>query len=133
MSQKLNKGLIATKNSIERLLWFLANSNSLELSSEIGHFFAAQQDNFKKYIFEESTVSKLLNVNELIDNSKRVNPGPNTYMKSDVTDANELFKSRIFVRFKDFEVQSNIVASEIKEIDKSKWVEFLRLYTLLNI
>lgn len=133
MSQKLNKGLIVAKNSIERLLWFLANSSSLELNSEIGFFFAAQQDNFNKHIFNENTVLKLLDVNETIDQSLSTNPGPNAYMKSDKTDANELFKSRIFVRFKDFKIKSNLVATELEEIDKVKWEEFLRIYNLLKL
>lgn len=133
MSRKLDKGLLAAKNSIERLLWFLANSNCLELNSEIGYFFAAQQDNFNKYIFDESTVSKLLDLNETIDQSMLTNPGPNAYMQSDRTEANELFKSRIFVRFKDFELKSNLVTSELEKIDKLKWEEYLRMYNLLNL
>ena len=133
MAKKLNKGLIAAKNSIERLLWFLANSSSLNMNSEIGYFFAVQQDNFNKHIFEESTTSKLLDVNDLIAESKFTNPGPNAYMKSDRTESNELFKSRVFVRFKDFEVKSNLVVSEIKEVDRGIWEEFLRLYTVLKI
>ena len=54
-------------------------------------------------------------------------------MKADITEANELFKSRVFVRFKDFNVKSNVVASEIKEIDKATWEEFLRIYSLLKL
>jgi DEAD/DEAH box helicase domain-containing protein len=133
MAQKLNKGLIATKNSIERLLWYLANSNSLQMNSEIGYFFAVHQDQFNTAVFDESTVEKLLDVNEVIENSKYANAGPNAYMKSDRTEANELFKSRVFVRFKDFEVQSNLVATEVKEVNKTFWERFLRLYTLLNL
>ena len=133
MSQKLDKGLIKAKNSIERLLWFLANSNSLNMNSEIGHFFAAHQDNFNKFIFDERAVLKLLDVNETIQNSKSANPGPNVYMKSDCTEANELFKSRVFIRFKDFEVKSNLVADEVKQVDKGIWEEFLRLYTIFRI
>ena len=133
MTRKLDKGLLAAKNSIERLLWFLANSNSLELNSEIGHFFAAQQDDYRKYVFNESTVLKLLDVNETIDQSMLTNPGPNAYMQSDRTEANELYKSRVFVRFKDFEVQSNLEALEVKEVDKAKWEEFLRIYNLLKL
>ena len=133
MSQKLDKGLMTTKNSIERLLWYLVNSNSLELNSEIGHFFAVQQENFNRHIFDERNVSKLLNVDETIVESKLINPGPNAYMKSDRTEANELFKSRVFVRLKDFDFRANLVAADLENIDKAKWEEFLRMYNLLKL
>jgi len=42
----LNKSLLVTKNSIERLLWYLANSNNSNINSEIGHLFACLQDEF---------------------------------------------------------------------------------------
>jgi len=133
MSQKLNKGLIKAKNSIERLLWYLANSNSLNVNSEIGYYLAACQDEFSKYIFDEVTASNLLDISTTIHESAISKPGPNAYMKSDITEANELFKSRVFVRFKDFEIKSNLVAKEVKEIDRAIWEEFLRLYTILKI
>ncbi|MFD1162053.1 DEAD/DEAH box helicase [Hwangdonia seohaensis] len=133
MAQKLNKGLLKAKNSIERLLWFLANSNSLNINSEIGYFFAARQDEFNKYIFDEVVASKLLDVNTMISDGELAKPGPNAYMKSDVTEANELYKSRVFVRFKDFDIKSNLVTTEQKEIDKAIWEEFLRLYAILKL
>lgn len=133
MSQRLNRGLNKAKNSIERLLWFLANSNSMDLHSEIGYFFATRQDEFNKYIFDEESTLKLLDVNTMLHDFRIANPGPNVYMKSDITEANELFKSRIFIRFKDFDVKSNVVASKNKEIDKVLWEEFLRIYTLIKL
>jgi DEAD/DEAH box helicase domain-containing protein len=133
MSQKLNKGLIKAKNSIERLLWYLANSSSINLNSEVGYFLATLQDDFMKNIFTENSVEKLLDVNAMIKEISITSPSPNAYMKSDITEANELYKSRVFVRFKDFDVQSKLVTCSLKEIDKTKWEEFLRLYTILNL
>lgn len=133
MSQTLNKGLIKSKNSIERLLWFLANSYSLNIQSEVGYFIAAHQDEFKKYIFDEASVSKLLDFNTMIQEINLAPPAPNAYMKSDLTEANELYKSRVFVRFKDFVIKSNLVATDEKEIDKAIWEQFLRLFTILKI
>lgn len=132
MAQKLNKGLLSSKNSIERLLWFLANSNSINLKAEVGYLFAAHQDEFIKHIFEEQVVSTLLDVSSIVQDSDITKPGPNVYMKSDLTEANELFKSRIFVRFKDFDIKSNLVATELKEVDRAIWEEFLRLFTIFN-
>lgn len=133
MSQKLNKGLIKSKNSIERLLWYLANSSSININSEIGYLFAAHQDEYNKYIFDKKSVLKLLDVNTLHQDYESLNPGPNVYMKSDITEANELYKSRVFVRFKDFEIKSNLIASELKEIDKAIWEQFLRLYSIVGL
>ncbi|WP_418639544.1 DEAD/DEAH box helicase [Winogradskyella sp.] len=133
MSQKLNKGLLYSKNSIERLLWFLANSNSLSLNSEIGYFFAARQEEFNKYIFDEGSAIKLLDVKTTFQDFNLVKPGPNAYVKSDITEANELFKSRVFVRLKDFDVKSNLVTNELKKVDKTIWEDFLRLYSVLGM
>lgn len=133
ISPRLNKGLLNAKNSIERLLWFLANSSAINLNSELGYFFAARQDEFNKFIFDETITSKLLDVNSMVSDSELSKPGPNVYMKSDLTEANELFKSRVFVRFKDFDVKSNLVVIELKEIDKTIWEQFLRLYSILMV
>ena len=54
-------------------------------------------------------------------------------MKSDLTQANELFKSRIFIRFKDFNVKANIEAVDLKVINKELWEEFLRVYTIIKL
>lgn len=132
-SRELNKGLLQSKNSIERLLWYLSNSNNSHLNAEIGLLFASFQDEFGKVIIDEANAQKLLNPLSGVSDIERTKPGPNSYMKSDLTESNELFKSRVFVRFKDFNVKSNIVAKELKTIEKDLWEEFLRLYSLIKI
>ena len=132
-SRELNKGLLKTNNSVERLLWYLANSNNKNLNSEIGHLFASLQDEFKSFVVSEKQASILLDPTSSVSDIEMTKPGPDAYMKSDATEANELFKSRVFVRFQDFNVKSNLVALENKEIDKKLWEEFLRLYSLLKM
>ena len=133
VTRNLNKGLLQAKNSIERLLWYLANNNTSSINTEIGHLFASLQEEFGNFTIDEISAQNLLDPISSVSDINITKPGPDAYMKSDVTEANELFKSRVFVRFKDFNVKSNIVALDIKEIDKGLWEEFLRLYTLLKI
>ncbi len=90
-------------------------------------------DEYGKFTIDELSAQNLLDPTSSISDMAITKPGPDGYMRSDATEANELFKSRIFVRIKDFDVKSNIVAVELKEIDKGVWKEFLRLYTIIKL
>ncbi|MGH1386699.1 hypothetical protein [Kordia sp.] len=54
-------------------------------------------------------------------------------MRSDVTEATELFSARVFVRFKDFHVKANLTANTLSEIQKNEWETFLQLYSIMGM
>ena len=131
--RKLSKKVLQTKNSIERLLWYLSSSNKGTLNTEIGMLFASLQDEFAKFAIDEVSAQRLIDTSISVSDVSMTQPGPDGYMKSDLTQANELFKSRIFMRFKDFNVKANIEASDLKVINKELWEEFLRVYTIIKL
>ena len=131
--QKISKSVLQTKNSIERLLWYLSSSNKGTLNTEIGMLFASLQDDFAKFAIDEVSVQRLIDTSISVSDVSMTQPGPDAYMKSDLTQANELFKSRVFMRFKDFNVKANIEAYDLKVINKELWEEFLRVYTIIKL
>lgn len=133
ISSQLNKGLVHAKNSMERLLWYLANSANPNLNKELGYFIAAYQPVFGEYSYLEEEANRLLDQNVDSTDIERTNPSGDTYMLSGLTTANELFKSRVLVRLKDLNILSSIKESELNEIDRSVWEDFLRIYSLLRI
>lgn len=79
---------------MERLLWKLSSSNDDDIITQVGIFAACFQSHFALPSFEEAAAQRLLNPDELIDSSaKHLDPGGNLYMLSELTSANELFKS----------------------------------------
>lgn len=88
---------------------------------------------FGKSIVGDKTSDELLNPEINVTNSLTINLGLEAFMLSDVNQSNELFKSRKFIRFKDFKVKSRITISELDEIKKDVWEIFLRLYSLFGI
>ena len=131
-SHGLNKGLFETNNSIERLLWFLKNSNSLKMEAEVGLLFAAFQDTILTNIVSSQEAEGFVSDPELSTNVQG-DPAADNYMLSGLTTANELYKSRILVRLMDFRVLARIHRSTLTEIEKSIWEDYLRLYCLVSI
>ena len=133
VAQKLNKDL-RQRQKLHRTSDLVSLINSANnIHPEIGYYFASLQDNFGQFIVNEEEASYLSDINSPPKEFERANPGPNAYMNSDLTQANELFKSRIFVRFKDFDIKSNIQAFENDEINKDDWQEFLRLFSIWKL
>ncbi|MBU2554054.1 MAG: DUF1998 domain-containing protein [Bacteroidetes bacterium] len=127
------KELIKQRNSLERMLWYLCNSNDDQLTIQVGAFAAAFQTRFATPSFTEEEASKLLNPENLIDNtSKSLNPEGSFFMLSELTTANELFKSRIFARLYDFKLLSSINVSPLNKIEKDVWEEYWRVYCIFN-
>ena len=60
-------------------------------------------------------------------------PNGDSYLISDLTQSNDLFKVKVFGRLKDFDVLSKLEAAQLENIDKEEWEKFLRLYTLINL
>lgn len=133
IAASLNQGLLNTKNSIERLLWYLSNSSNENLNSEIGLLCASFQEQFGKFVVTEKDAELLLNAKTNLKSIQKAKPSADTYMLSDLTSANELYKSRILVKVKNLHLLSQIDVSELEQIDKSVWEEFLRIYSLLGL
>jgi DEAD/DEAH box helicase domain-containing protein len=129
-----NKELLKTRNSLERMLWQLSISSDDSTKAETGLYAACFQSIFATPSFSEENAKRLLDPDELVDNtSKELSPDGNFYMLSELTQANELFKSRVFVRLKDFNLLSSLNAEKLSEIKKDVWEEFWRLYCLLKV
>jgi len=128
--KELDRELLKKKNSLERMLWFL--SNNKKTTTEIALFAACFQNQFATPSFSEENVKRLLDPKEMIDSlSKELSPDGNLYMLSELTQSNELFKFRLFIRLKDFNILSSLTISENKEIERDVWEEFWRIYCLL--
>ena len=127
---KLNAGLLNTKNSIERLLWYLQNSNSSKTISEIGLLALSFQEEFGIKAYSSISAEKLLN-GEL--NVEVEQPNRDSYLLSDLTQANELFKLKVLARLKDFDVLSKLEPAQLESIDKEEWEKFLRFFSIIQI
>ena len=127
---KLNAGLLETKNSIERLLWYLQNSNSSKTTSEIGLLALSFQEEFGAKAYSSTSTEKLLK-GEL--NLEIEQPNGDSYLLSDLTQANELFKLKVLARLKDFDVLSKLEPQQLSKINKEEWEIFLRLYSILKL
>jgi DEAD/DEAH box helicase domain-containing protein len=126
----LTAGLWETKNSIERLLWYLQNSNSSHIASEVGLLVLSFQEEFGAKAFSRSNAEKLINEELNVDTEK---PSGDSYLLSDLTQANDLFKLKALARLKDFDVLLKLEPKQSERIDKKEWEVFLRLYSILNI
>lgn len=127
---KLNAGLLETKNSIERLLWYLQNSNSSKTISEIGLLALSFQEEFGAKAYSSASAEKLLK-GEL--NVEIEQPNGDSYLLSDLTQANELFKLKVLARLKDFDVLSKLEPQQLSKVNKEEWEIFLRLYSILEL
>jgi len=67
-----NKELIKQRNSLERMLWYLCNSNDDQLATQVGAFAAGFQTRFATPSFTGEEATKLLNPENLIDNTSKV-------------------------------------------------------------
>ncbi|GGK41323.1 MULTISPECIES: DEAD/DEAH box helicase [Flavobacteriaceae] len=129
----LKKGLLESKNSIERLLWYLTNSSNKNTNSEVGLFGAAFQEQFAQNSFSEENANKMLQKGQDVLAIEKTKPSGETYMLSDLTCANELYKAKILVRVKDLKMISSLEVSTLDTIEKSVWEEFLQLYSLMKL
>lgn len=129
-SSILNAGLLETRNSIERLLWYLMNSNSSRIQEEIGLLVMSFRENINSDAYSTINANKLLEGERTVETEK---PSANSYFLSDLTQANELFKLTLFARLKDFNVLSKLEIEQLKSINKEDWERLLRLYSIINL
>jgi DEAD/DEAH box helicase domain-containing protein len=126
----LTTDLLEAKNSIERLLWYLMNSSSHYLEAEIGLLVLSFQESFAKNSYS------VINAEKFVDGDISVeteNTNADSYLLSELTQANELFKLRILGKLKNFNVISKFEIEQLDSIDKVMWERFLRLYSLLKL
>lgn len=133
IASMLNKGLLDTKNSIERLLWYLSNSANANLNAEVGLLMASIQEQFGHNSFSEEDAKLHIQKGQDISNIKKVNPSGDNYMLSDLTCSNELVKIKVLVRLKDLNMISSIELEKLDVIEKVTWEEFLRIYSLIRL
>jgi DEAD/DEAH box helicase domain-containing protein len=126
----LTTGLWETKNSIERLLWYLQNSNSSNIKSEIGLLALSFQENFGGKAYSNVNAEKLIAGELNVDTQK---PDGNSHLLSDLTQVNSLFNLRMTARLKDFTPLSKLEVGQLDCIDRGEWEQFLRLYSITNI
>lgn len=133
MTNNLNQGLLELSNSVERLLWFLGNSNSKNLESEIGMLTACFQENFAAKVFDETSANLLVDTKKDLGGIQQCKPNKDVFMLSDLTTSNELFHSRILVRIGDLKMIQSLETSNLYAINKDIWEQFLRLYSILEV
>lgn len=126
----LKSELLETKNSIERLLWYLMNSNSYYLEAEIGLLVLSFQENFGSKSYSTLNAEKFVNGDISIATEST---NGDSYLMSDLTQANELFKLRIMGKLRNFNVISKFQIERLNSIDKTMWERFLRIYSLLKL
>jgi DEAD/DEAH box helicase domain-containing protein len=126
----LTSTLLDTRNSIERLLWYLMNSNSHYLEAEIGLLILSFQESFGSKSYSTINAEKFLNGDFTVESEKT---NADSYLLSELTQANELFKLRILGKLKNFNVISKFEIEQLDSIDKVMWERFLRLYSLLKL
>ncbi|WP_278034954.1 hypothetical protein [Flavobacterium nitratireducens] len=89
--------------------------------------------------FQESFAKKsysVLNAEKFVDGDITIeteNINADSYLLSELTQANELFKLRILGKLKNFNVISKFEIEKLDFIDKVMWERFLRLYSLLKL
>jgi len=126
----LTAGLWETKNSIERLLWYLQNSNSQYINSEVGLLALSFQEEFGTKAYSSSNAEKFIKGELNVDADP---PNGDSYLLSDLTQVNELFKLVVLARLKDFHILSTFKVEKLDSINKETWERFLRIYSLINI
>lgn len=126
----LDTGLWEAKNSIERLIWFLQNSNSSKISEEVGLYAISFQQNFGEHPYSAEEANHIFEGNL---NVSKTNPSAEAFFLSELTSSNTLFKLSVFVRLRDFKLISKIKIENLSEIEKDDWEKFLKVYSVLGI
>ena len=130
VTSNLTAGLWETKNSIERLLWFLKNSDSSRLKAEVGLLFLSFQEEFGSKAFSSSEAKNVLEGEINLDKGKLTG---DSYVLSDLTQVKELFGFKSLVRLKDFDVLSKLETVQLASINKEEWEMFLKLYSITGL
>ena len=108
----------------------MQNSNSPKTTSEIGLLALSFQEEFGAKAYSSASAEKLLKGKLNIEIEQ---PNGDSYLLSDLTQANELFKLKVLARLKDFDVLSKLEPQQLSKINKEEWEIFLKLYSILEL
>jgi DEAD/DEAH box helicase domain-containing protein len=130
LQSEIDLNILKAKNSIERLLWWLTSNKTTDVT--LGYFLALFQELPGKNLVAMEDVSEFHNYNVPFSKKYALAPSATTYMISDLTQSNELFKSRVLVKIGDLSPSVSFTINEMSDINKVTWENFLRLYSLLS-
>ena len=130
LQSEIDLNILKAKNSIERLLWWLTSNKTTDVT--LGYFLALFQELPGKNLVAMEEVSEFHNYNVPFSKKYALAPSATTYMISDLTQSNELYKSRILVKIGDLSPSVSFLVNEMSDINKVTWENFLRLYSLLS-
>jgi len=130
LQSEIDLNILKAKNSIERLLWWLTSNKTTDVT--LGYFLALFQELPGKNLVSMEDVSEFHNYNVPFSRKYALAPSASTYMISDLTQSNELFKSRVLVKIGDLSPSVSFLVNEMSDINKVTWENFLRLYSLLS-
>ena len=130
LQSEIDLNILKAKNSIERLLWWLTSNKTSDVT--LGYFLALFQELPGKNLVAMEDVSEFHNYNFPFSKKYALAPSATTYMISDLTQSNELFKSRVLVKIGDLSPSISFTINEMSDINKVTWENFLRLYSLLS-
>jgi len=129
-----DKSILTKKNNVERLLWYLSKNDNNFFDNELGLWSACFQTQFPIRFFKEADAERLS------EEWKRISPSiiqtkakGDFYMLSELSQANELYKTRIFTRLEDFSLMSGYEVSSLEKIEKDVWEKFWRIYNMLSV
>lgn len=130
-ARRLDQGLLNCVNSIERLIWYLSNSNRPNLQEELGFYFAAFQKDFGKHAFDQTQLDKFLNDCSEVEYSEK--PNKHSIIQSNLTKKTPLFLSCVCVALLDFRGYYSLREENLDEIELFDWKDFLRRFSLYEI
>ena len=128
-ANNIDTGLIQAKNSMERLIWFLTNSNTPNIDNYLSLYLACFQEEFGKISISEKSVTEIIE-GQPFNDSMKITSSADSYMLSELSTSNELFSFKSFVKMAGLELKSNLEVKQLDEIEKKVWEEFLRLYSV---
>jgi DEAD/DEAH box helicase domain-containing protein len=131
-SKGIDTGLIQAQNSMERLIWFLTNSNTPNIDNYLSLYLACFQEDFGKISISQKSVKEILE-GQPFNESMKISPSLDSFMFSELAPSNELFAYKSFVKMAGLELKSTIEVKHVEEIEKKVWEEFLRLYSVLGM
>jgi hypothetical protein len=130
-ANNIDIGLVQAKNSMERLIWFLTNSNTPNIDNYISLYLACFQEVFGKISISEKSVTEIMGGSSF-NESMLIPPASDSFMLSELSSSNELFSFKSFVKMAGLELKSNLEVKQVEEIEKKVWEEFLRLYSVVG-
>lgn len=131
-NENILTSLVQAKNSMERLIWFLTNSNTLNSVNYLSLYLACFQEEFGKTSISEKSVTEIMGGSSF-NESMLIPPTSDSFMLSELSSSNELFSFKSFVKMAGLELKSNIEVKQVEEIEKKVWEEFLRLYSVVGV